>query len=240
MKAHRGKALAALALAIGMTGCAATDRSGTTQSLADERAELQRTFGPTVEIEAGEALQAALAHSERFNELDGVFSEALAKGAGVDAAPPSLWELHPGILYARLVLIQAALNGEVASKVRRQCELVKAGEWRPKNDQSARCDWAQSCDRQHLETLSTCHATLATQCRFPAGALCRKYRQTAYNLCRDVADCQLACCLGSCNATNCAARAATGKIGEQGANCPTCAATPPPRMRRNGDAEATN
>lgn len=221
MKAHRGKALAALVLAIGMTGCAATDKSGTTRSLADERAELQRTFGPNVEIEAGEALQAALAHSERFNELDGVFSEALAKGAGVDAAPPSLWELHPGILYARLVLIQAALNGEVASKARRQCELVKAGELRPKNDQAAPCDRAQSCDRQHFETLSTCHAILATQCRFPAGALCRKYRQTAYNLCREVADCQLACCLGSCNATNCAAWAADS---ETSAQCPNCVA----------------
>lgn len=224
MKTHRVKALAALALAIGMAGCAATDNSGPAQSLADERAELQRTFGPNVEIEAGEALEAALAHSERFNALEGIFSDGLAKSAGVDPAP-SLWELHPGILYSRLVLIQAALNGEVASKARRQCELFKAGELRPKNDQAAPCEWAQSCDRQHLETLSTCHAILATRCRFPAGALCRKYRQDAYNLCRHVADCQLACCLGSCNGNNCAAWAANGQTGEK---CSTCGSPPSP------------
>lgn len=225
MKTRRGKALAALVLAIGMTGCAATDKSGLPQSLADERAELQRTFGPNVEIEAGEALQAALAHSERFNALDEIFSETLAKGADVVPPPLSLWELHPGILYARLVLIQAALNGEVASKARRQCELAKAGRVRPTDDQAPPCAGAQSCDSQHIETLTTCHAILATRCRFPAAALCRQYRQNAYNLCRDVAGCQLTCCLGSCNATDCAAWAANGQTGEK---CSACGAPPSP------------
>ena len=206
-------ALTVLALAIGMTGCAATGESGQL-TLADERAELLRTFGPNVEIEAGEALQAALAHNERFNALDKIFSEALAKDAGVDAAPLSFWELHPGILYARLVLIQAVLNGEVAAEAPR-----------PKDDQAAPRKRAQSCDRRHIETLTTCHAILATRCRFPAGALCRKYRQDAYNLCRDVADCQLACCLGSCTGANCAAWAANGQTGEK---CSACGAPPSP------------
>ena len=225
MRAHRDKApttLALLVVALGVIGCVAADKPGLGRSLAVEREELQRTFGSGVEVEQGEALRAALAHNERFSALYETFSESLAKTAGVEDPPPlSFWELHPGILYAALVLVQAAINGEVACEERRQCELVKAGLLQPTDDQAAPCRWAQPCDRQHLETLSTCNAILATRCRFPAGALCQKYRQAAYNLCRDVADCQLACCAGACSGANCAAWATNGRTGEKCSNCAT-------------------
>lgn len=218
MKPHRDKALTALALlglAVGAVGCMAAEESSPSWSLAEERAELQRTFGPGVEIEEGEALQAALDHNERFMALEQTISSALQRAVGVDPTGPALWELHPGILYSRMVLTQAVLNGEVACEEHRQCELVKAGLLPATDDNAAPCRWTQSCDRQHIDTLSTCNAILAMRCRFPVGALCRKYRQAAYNLCRDVADCQLACCTSSCSGANCAARTANGKIGEQ-------------------------
>lgn len=181
-------------------------------------------FGPTVAVEEGEDFEARLAHFQRYMELDAIFSNAMAREAGLES--PGAWELHPDILYFSTTLAQAALNGEAACEDNRKCAVLAANGLVPTaRDEVAACSRAQPCDGQHIETTSTCGAILNNRCRGVAELLCRKYRQQAYDLCVAVAACQLDCCLGYCSGANCGIWAANGKTG---ATCTDCGIPPTP------------
>ncbi len=194
---------------------------GTEQRSERERDYWMDAFGPAVALENGEDLEARLDHIQRYEELDGIFSEALAREAGLES--PGLWELHPDIHFFRTVLTQTALNGEAACDDRRKCAALEASGLAPTTTiEVAACSWTQSCERQHIETMSSCAEILNSRCRSVAEVFCRRMRRQAYDLCVDVASCQLDCCLGYCSGTNCATWAANDKTGVKCTDC-----TPP-------------
>lgn len=198
---------------------------------AERHLEKERDYwvdllGPTVAVEEGEDFEVRLAHFQRYMELLEVFAEVMAKNVGLES--PGLWELHPDILYFRTILTQAALTGEAACEDNRKCAVLEAHGFVPTTRiEVAACSWTESCERQHIETMSTCGAILNSRCRGVAELLCRQLRRQAYDLCVDVASCQLECCLGYCSGTNCATWAANGKTGTK---CTNCTVPPTPTL----------
>lgn len=186
------------ATSLALAGCVSVGQGG---GSAEERDYWKDWFGPNAELEEGDDLEARLAHMNRYEALDEMLAAAVARDAGLE--PDELWMLHPDFAYFRLTLNQATLNGEAASEI---CTSERAS-----NDEFAA--------QQHAATMSTCAAMFRIPCRNIFGGKCREYRQRAYNLCQDIADCQRDCCLESCDATSCATWAANGKAGGKCANC---------------------
>lgn len=204
--------VAALAVAVlgpfannGCTFAADSDHA----AVAEERDYWVDVLGPTVAVEEGEDFALRLAHFRRYEALHEVFSQALAKEAGLKS--PGLWEFHPDVLFFHAILTQTALNGEASCKDSRDCAVPEAT--------GPAGSSGQTCERQHVEAASACGAILTSRCRGVAEPLCRKLRRHAYGLCTAVASCQLECCLGDCCGTNCATWAANGKTGTKCANC---------------------
>ena len=171
---------------------------------------------PGFEVEEGEDFRIRADAYKRYDELEQLFSETLAEK--VDLAPGP-WELLPNIHYFRMLLTRAALHGELACERNRRCKLEAAGLVVPNGSgPDPTCTDTDWCNRQHGDTVSTCNVILTTECPFPLGRLCRKYRQEAYDACMKTANCQLGCCLDGCRGTNCAAWV-LGQTTEQCVEC---------------------
>ena len=189
------------------------------EAVAEERDYWRRTFGPSVAVEKGEDLALRLAHFQRYEALHEVFSQALAKEAGLKS--PGLWEFHPDVLFFQTILTQTALNGEASCEDSRNCAVPEAT--------GPACSPRQTCERRHVEAVSACGAILTSRCRGVAERLCRKLRRRAYGLCAEVASCQMECCLSHCSGTSCATWAANGSTGTKCGNCaPVPTPTAPP------------
>ena len=147
---------------------------------------------PSFEVEEGEDFRVRADAYKRYDELEQMLSKTLAEK--VDLAP-GLWELLPNIHYFRMLLTRTTLQGELACERNRRCRMEAASSAHPNGSEpDPSCTDADLCNQQHAKTVSTCHAILAEECRFPLGQLCRKYRQAAHDMCMSIAECQHGCC----------------------------------------------
>lgn len=209
---------------ITLFGVAATCATGHPSTVLPEehpnRSDWEGLVGPGFQVEDGEDFDVRARAFMRYDELEQVFSEALAAEVELD---PGLWELLPNIHYFRMLLTQATLHGELACEDNRRCKLEAAGLAFPSsNGSNPLCGDARWCNRQHAETMSTCDVILEGECVLPLRPLCRKYAQKAYDLCKKVADCQLGCCMDGCSGTNCANWA----VGNSDQACVNCNMSP--------------
>ena len=210
---------------IALFGVAATCANGQAPTVAapvehPNRSDWEGLAGPNFEVEDGEDFDTRARAFMRYDELERVFSQALAEEMELESG---LWELLPTIHYFRMLLTQATLHGELACEDNRRCKLEAAGLAFPSGDgANPLCGDARWCNRQHSETVSTCDVIREGECVFPLGPACRRYAQKAYDLCMKVANCQLGCCLDGCSGTNCANWA----VGNSDQPCVNCNMSP--------------
>ena len=157
-----------------------------------------------LELDA-QALEEIDADVERFDELDEIFTAALAERANL---PRGRWEGFRHPFFFRVMLVQTAMNGERTCEDRRRCAELDADD-APVD--AAQCS-PEVCDRQHAEAMTACRVILAQRCPdLPVlQGKCDELRRSAYQICTTITDCQVDCCNRSCSGENCALWA-TGK-----------------------------